>query len=297
MQPQNIRLIIVSGLSGSGKSIALHTLEDEGFYCIDNLPAEFVHTLSEKLAEGSSSFGSKVAVSIDIRSLSQIPSTETTFNLASILARLRQGRVETDVVFIEADPATLTRRYSEARRPHPLTYRASTLEQAIEIERDCLEDILMNTNLKINTTNLNHHQLGEVIRSRLCGENKKPSLLIQSFGYNKGLPPESDFVFDVRCLLNPYWEPRLRKMTGCDAEVVRFLESNDASHALFRQILNFVEGWSDLPGKNPRSSLTLSIGCTGGQHRSVYMVECLYAALKKQSRYCLTKHHRELASI
>ncbi len=290
-----MRLIIVSGLSGAGKSIALHALEDEGFYCIDNLPAEFMHALADKLTRGESDLGDKIAVSMDIRSLGHPPNAAVKFNLKPILTRLRRAGVDAGVVFIEADAATLLRRYGEVRRPHPLAHAGNTLEQAIKLERACLDEILMNTDLKINTTDLNHHQLGAHVRSRLCGESGKPALLVQSFGYKKGVPPDSDFVFDVRCLLNPYWEPQLRELTGRDAAVSEFLESDAGCNALFEQLLNFIETWFDRFAKNPRSCLTLSVGCTGGQHRSVYMVERLYAALAAQSKYRLSKHHRELS--
>ncbi len=286
-----MRLIIVSGLSGAGKSIALHTLEDEGFYCIDNLPAEFVHILAEKIARNELNFGDNVAVGVDIRSVGKTPA----FNIEPVLSHLKRAQVETSVVFMEADEVVLLRRYSEARRPHPLAHKSSTLEEAIDLERSQLDSILMHTDLKIDTTNLNQHQLGVHIRSRLCGESKKLSVLIQSFGYKKGVPLDSDFVFDVRCLLNPYWKPELRKMTGHDPEVVKFLESDASCAALFEQICNFIKTWLDRFEKEPRSCLTLSIGCTGGQHRSVYMVERLYAVLADDPKYRLAKHHRELS--
>ena len=286
-----MRLFIVSGFSGAGKSVTLHTLEDQGFYCIDNLPAELMHTLAEKLVRGELDLGGNIAVGIDIRSLYKT----SEFNIRPILSHLEEGKVTTSVIFIVAEKTALLRRYSEARRPHPLAHKADTLEKAIELERRCLDNILMHTDIKIDTTDLNQHQLVAHIRERLGVGDGKVSALIQSFGYKKGVPLDSDFVFDVRCLVNPYWETELRKMTGLDPAVKNFLESDPACNPLFGHILDFMETWLDRFAKNRVSSLTLSIGCTGGQHRSVYMVERLHTALAKHPEYRLTKHHRELS--
>ena len=295
-----MRLIIISGLSGAGKSVALHALEDEGFYCMDNIPAEFVHAIAEKLTARESRLGDRVAISMDVRNLGELLKDEALpnppFSLEPTLVQLGKSGIETSVVFIEADQETLLRRYSEVRRPHPLAHKAGTIEQAIEMERNCFEEILMNADLRINTTSFNHYQLRTLVRSQLCGESGKLALLIQSFGYKKGLPPGSDFVFDVRCLLNPYWEPGLREMTGRDAAVAQFLEADADCNALFNQILGFIDTWPERFAKDSRGNLTLSIGCTGGRHRSVYMVERLHAALKKRSKYRLNKLHRELPS-
>ena len=289
-----MKLIIVSGLSGAGKSVVLHTLEDEGFYCIDNLPAQFINTLLEQITRNDLNLGDKIAMSMDIRSLGKIQNNKPTFDIGAVLARLRDHAVDAHVIFVEANQAILLRRYGELRRPHPLAHQADTLEQAITLERRHLDDVLRHASLKIDTSNLNLHQLRQLIRSRVCEESKKPSVLIQSFGYKKGMPLDSDFVFDIRCLLNPYWKPELRELTGLDTPVVEFLESDDTCNALFEQLYGFIKTWLGRFEREPRSRLTLSIGCTGGQHRSVYMVERLYAALAHQSGHHLSKYHREL---
>ena len=284
-----MKLVIISGLSGAGKSVALHALEDEGFHCIDNLPAKLLRLLTEKLASDALGLGNKVAVSVDIRSLDKTPG----FDLGPILAHLREEGVETDVIFIKADEATLLRRYSEALRLHPLSHKADTLKEAIELERRRLDDTLRHADLIVDTTELDHRRLGERLRAQVGDGQSKLSVLVQSFGYKKGVPPDSDFVFDVRCLLNPYWEPRLRHLTGRDAEVAAFLESDAACDTLFDQLLGFVTSWIERFEKGFRNHLTLSIGCTGGQHRSVYLAERLHAALSERGNCRVNKYHRE----
>ena len=286
-----MRLTIVSGVSGAGKSVALHALEDDGFYCIDNLPVALMLELVEKIARGELDLNDDVAVSMDIRSLGKT----TAFSIKPILERLRKESVETTVIFLEADENTLLRRYSEARRPHPMARESKTLREAIGLERACLDEVLTHTDLRIDTTELNQWQLGEHIRSRLRLGGKKLPVLIQSFGYKKGVPLDSDFVFDARCLPNPHWNPELREMTGCDAPVVKFLEADPGCDALFEQIRTFVENWLQRFGKTPKACLTLSIGCTGGQHRSVYVVERLYSTMAGSKEYRVSKNHRELS--
>lgn len=285
-----MRLVIVSGVSGAGKSIALHALEDDGFYCIDNLPVVLMLELVEKITRGELDLDDNVAVSMDIRSLGKAPA----FGIASMLDRLRKEEVETTVIFLEADENTLLRRYSEARRPHPLAFKSTTIKKAIGLERACLDEVLTHTDLRIDTTELNQWQLGEHLRSRLRLGDKKLPVLIQSFGYKKGVPLDSDFVFDVRCLPNPHWRPELREMTGRDERVIGFLEADPGCDALFKQIRTFVEDWLERFGKTPKACLTLSIGCTGGQHRSVYIAERLYAAMAGSKEYRVSKNHREL---
>ncbi len=284
-----MKLIIVSGVSGAGRSVALHALEDDGFYCIDSLPVVFMLELVEKMTRGELDLGD-VAVSMDIRSLGKTPA----FGIEPMLERLRKEGVETTVVFLEADENTLLRRYSEARRPHPLAHKSKTIKEAIALERACLDEILTHTDLRIDTSELNQWQLGEHLRSRLRFGDKKLPVLIQSFGYKKGVPLDSDFVFDVRCLPNPHWRPELREMTGRDEQVVNFLEADPGCNVLFKQIQTFIESWLGRFGKTPKACLTLSIGCTGGQHRSVYIVERLHAAMAGGKEYRVSKNHREL---
>lgn len=287
-----MRLIIVSGLSGSGKSVALDTLEDEGFYCIDNLPPGLLVPLVEQLHASSNPHYQSVAVGIDARS-----DTRELSRLPEYLDRLDAlAGVELEIVFLHAEVNTLIRRYSETRRRHPLSQDGRPLMDAIEIERELLAPIGERADLTIETTQRTLHQLRALLRERLLStERAGLSLLFQSFGFKNGLPADTDFVFDVRCLPNPHWEPALRALTGRDEAVIAYLESEPVVDTMFEAIKAFLEQWLPAFHAEGRTYMTVSIGCTGGQHRSVYMVERLTTAFS-DAYHSATCRHRELGA-
>lgn len=282
-------LIIVSGLSGSGKSIALGTLEDCGYYCIDNLPVQLIQPFASDLSGQSRPF-EKTAISIDCRNLS---GDQKLFSQA--LATLHQFGIGWRILFLTADTETLLKRYSETRRRHPLSQLANLpLAEAIERERELLEPIVACADLVIDTSHTNIHQLRQQVRNRLGEQNNlRLSLCFTSFGFKHGIPLDADFVFDARCLPNPHWEPRLRPLTGRDPEVKRYLESQPETTRFMDQIQQFLTHWLPVFETQNRSYLTVAIGCTGGQHRSVYLVEKL-GELFADSEYSVIIRHREL---
>ncbi len=285
-----MKLIIVTGLSGSGKSTALHTLEDLGYYCIDNLPTPLLQALATEMAGQQGTMYDHTAVGIDARnhssSLQQLP---------KMVREIRDSGITCEIIFLEANDETLIRRFSETRRKHPLTSDELPLAEAIRQERSLLEPFLQDTGLRIDTTHTNQHELRDIIRNRLNDRREKEiSLLFQSFGFKHGVPHDVDFMFDARCLPNPHWDQRLRHLSGRDAEVGEFLESNPMVHQLQEDIATFLEKWIPPFEDDGRSYLTVAIGCTGGQHRSVYLVEQLATHFRNQGRRILTRH-RELS--
>jgi UPF0042 nucleotide-binding protein len=284
-----MKLIIVSGLSGSGKSIALETLEDCGYYCIDNLPVGLIESfIRQAVQEGQSTF-QRTAISLDARnqtgSFAQFPAT---LDLAS-----RFG-IQTQVLFLQAESDTLLKRFSETRRKHPLTNATHPLSEAIEMERKLLEPVASRAHLLIDTTYTNVHQLRELIRNRVGAKrDAMMSLYFLSFGYKNGIPLDTDFLFDVRCLPNPHWEPALRPKTGRDREVIEFLERIPEVQGYLDDTTHFLQRWVPQFAAENRSYLTVAIGCTGGQHRSVYIVESLAARFHSDA-YDLLVRHRDL---
>ncbi len=284
-----MNLVIVSGLSGSGKSIALETLEDCGFYCIDNLPVVLFESFIRKALIGGEPALKKAAIGIDARnqsaSLAQFPST---------LELADQFGIECRILFLQAESGTLLKRFSETRRKHPLTDSAHPLSEAIELERKLLEPVASRANLLIDTTYTNVHQLRELIRGRIgMKRDNLMSLYFLSFGHKNGIPLDADFVFDARCLPNPHWEPALRAKTGKDPEVIEFLERVEDVKSYLEDIVRLLERWIPRFEAENRSYLTVAIGCTGGQHRSVYLVEAL-ANRFRSSNYDLLVRHRDL---
>jgi UPF0042 nucleotide-binding protein len=285
-----VRLIIVSGLSGSGKSVALHTLEDLGFYCIDNLPLFLLRELAHGLEEAASPQMTRTAVGIDARN-----QPERLGEVPELVADLRGRGVECHVLYLEASPESLIKRFSETRRKHPLTAENRSLAEAIKLERTLLAPILDIADLRIDTTHTNVHQL----RDRVLGHfqqstPRQVSLLIQTFGFKQGVPRDVDFVIDVRCLPNPHWQPHLRPQTGRDPEVACFLEESPEVAEMVQDLSRFFERWVPRFEADGRSYLTIAIGCTGGQHRSVYVGERLrdhFAALGRK----VMLRHRELS--
>ena len=285
-----MKLIIVSGLSGSGKSIALETLEDCGYYCIDNLPVALLDAFVHQSMITNQRPFQKTALGMDARSqsetISQFPATR------KIIAKLG---IEVEVIYLQAEPATLLKRFSETRRRHPLTDRTHSLSEAIELERALLEPLAREADLLIDTTYSNVHQLRELIHSRVDAKaNRLMSLFFQSFGFKNGIPLDTDFLFDARFLPNPHWEPALRNKTGKDAEVIEFLQLSEDVNSYLLDITTLLDRWIPRFEAENRSYLTVSIGCTGGQHRSVYLIEELGRHFR-DSPYNILVRHRELA--
>lgn len=285
-----MRLIIVSGLSGSGKSVALHTLEDEGFYCIDNLPPGLLLPLTEQLLDSELSLYERVAVGIDARSGSGVLD-----RFSETVAKLRSdSRVDLEILFLHTDRDTLLKRFSETRRKHPLSQQGMPLIEAIEAERTLLSPISEQADLSVETSNLTLHQLRARLRERLLPEQSTGlSILFQSFGFKNGVPADTDFTFDVRCLPNPHWEQRLRMRTGEDREVVEYLQRHSEVEDMFDSIRGFLDRWIPAFEREGRSYLTVSVGCTGGQHRSVYLVNRLKTHFEEHP-WNLSVRHREL---
>ena len=285
-----MKLLIVSGLSGSGKSVALHTLEDLGFYCIDNLPLFLLGELARGLETESGRQMAKTAVGIDARN-----QPERLVEVPELVRGLRARQVDCRVLYLDAETETLIARFSETRRKHPLTADNRPLAEAIALERTLLEPILGEAELRIDTTHTNLHQLRDRIREHLIeGHSRQVALLIQTFGFKHGIPHDVDFVLDVRCLPNPHWQPDLRSLTGRDEAVARFLETSPEVKEMEADLTGFFERWIPRFEADGRSYLTIAIGCTGGQHRSVYMGERLHRHFAVQGRKVMLRH-RELS--
>lgn len=284
------RLAIVTGLSGSGKSVALHTLEDEGFYCIDNLPANLLPDVIDKLLASKLDLYDRLAIGIDMRS-----ERESADGLLELLKNVRQRKnLKVEVLFLDTDRSMLVTRFSETRRKHPLSTRDLPLITAIDEEARLLDSVKQEADMVIDTTALNLHELRDIIRTHLLSKSSALlSLIFQSFGFKHGTPASSDFMFDVRCLPNPYWEPDLRGFTGRDAPIISFLEQQPEVEAMYLDIRDFTTRWLPYFEAENRSYLTVSIGCTGGRHRSVYLASRLTAHFSTE-RDNVSIRHREL---
>lgn len=263
-----MRLIVVSGQSGAGKSVALRVLEDLWYYCVDNLPVNLLSDFVESVRE----INQNVAVSIDIRNLPKEPQlvTETLEQLEAATD------IDVNVLFLDASKQTLLKRYSETRRIHPLSIGQEklSLEQAIDLEKTLLTPLAEQASIVIDSSDCNLYELSEKVRFKVEGKEKQELIIVfQSFGFKYGLPSDADYVFDVRFLPNPHWEPALRPLTGLDAPIHSFLEKHSEVLELKQQIQGFVEQWLPMLEKNNRSYLTVAIGCTGGKHRSVYLTQ------------------------
>ncbi|MFP4062574.1 MAG: RNase adapter RapZ [Halochromatium sp.] len=287
-----MELIIISGLSGAGKSVALRTLEDVGFVCIDNLPLFLLHDLAlglkETRPEGGDGRGG-TAIGIDARSgpelLEQVP---------GVVEALEAQGIRIRVIFLDADTPTLVSRFSETRRKHPLTNAERPLAEAIELERRLLEPLRRTATTQIDTSYTNVHELRELVRGNLNRKGRaRAPLLLQSFGFKNGLPAAVDFVFDVRCLPNPHWQPALRALTGLDPEVAAFLEAAPEAIRMRDDLIAFLDRWVPSFENDGRSYLTIGVGCTGGRHRSVFMVAALQRHFEAQGHQVLVRH-REL---
>ncbi len=284
-----MKLVIVSGLSGSGKSIALETLEDCGYYCIDNLPVSLLQAFLDTAAAPGQDAFKKTALSIDARN--QSASLE---HFPDSIGAAREQGINCQVLFLKAENDTLLKRFSETRRKHPLTGTLRSLAEAIEMERVLLGPVCSQADVLIDTTHTNVRQLRDLVRARVeSGNNQFMSLYFLSFGFKNGIPLDADFVFDVRCLPNPHWQPSLRPKTGRDPEVVEFLENSPDVQNYLDELFGFLHRWIPRFQAENRSYLTIAVGCTGGQHRSVYLVEKLARCFVDQSCDVLVRH-REL---
>jgi len=282
-----MRLIIVSGLSGSGKSVALNLLEDLNFYCIDNVPAALLDTVITELVATADSIYDNLAVGVDARNRSA-----DLKSLPELVRDLRKRNIHCEVIFLHADDNILLKRYSETRRKHPLSDKGLSLADAIATERELLGPIIDSAELVFDTTRTNVHELRKTIRERVAQRGEPElSILIESFGFKHGLPSDADFVFDLRCLPNPYWEIQLRQLTGRDRPVIEYLDSKDSVQSMYADILAFFEKWIPQYMDFNRNYLTVALGCTGGQHRSVYLTEKLAAELKQKFNHVLTRHN------
>ncbi|MDA0225387.1 MAG: RNase adapter RapZ [Proteobacteria bacterium] len=277
-----MQLILVSGLSGAGKSIALRVLEDEGYYCVDNLPATLLADVATFLAEAGHD---RIALSVDARSaaLAALPDR---------LAQLRDRGVACQVLFLEADPATLVRRFSETRRRHPLAGNGCTLAEAIERERSLLAGIAT-LGHRLDTSGTPPQALRRWVKDLLGLGRVAPLMLVESFSFREGLPVDADWVVDVRMLPNPHYEAALAPLTGQDAPVIEFLEREPTVGQLVADLLGFIERWLPEIVRENRSTLTMAVGCTGGRHRSVYVAERLAAGLRTHGEVLV--RHRALA--
>ncbi|TXL00097.1 RNase adaptor protein RapZ [Methylococcaceae bacterium HT1] len=284
-----MKLLILTGLSGSGKSIALDTLEDCGFCCIDNLPIKLLDDFVSNVMLQDQSIYSKTAIGIDARNQS-----ESLYAFGDKLAFIREQGIQCDVIFMQAEDSVLLKRYSETRRRHPLTNLHLSLKEAIKIEKDILKPIAKGADLIVDTSRTHYHQLRQLIRDYVqIGEVQKISIQTQSFGFKHGIPLDVDFVFDARCLPNPYWNPDLRGFTGKDQKVIDFLQSETIVTEFFQDISTFLERWIPRFEQENRSYLTVAIGCTGGQHRSVFLIDRL-ARYFQSKAFNVIVRHREI---
>jgi len=289
-----MKLVIISGLSGSGKTVALHTLEDENYYCVDNLPIGLLPQFVDRILSRKVQLYDEIAVGIDARSDSEDLRDFNTI-LEWIKNRDTETKIEIEIIYIQAELDTLIKRFSDTRRKHPLTRKGLPLSEAIEVERNLLRDVATAANLYVDTTYTNIHELRSYIKERVVKRKKNNlSLMFHSFGFKNGAPADSDFVFDVRCLPNPHWEPNLRALTGQDSDVIAFLQGQEEVHQMLEYIKNYLNFVIPKFAEQNRYYLTVSIGCTGGQHRSVFIAETLHDDYRDQFEN-VSIHHRELS--
>ena len=287
-----MQLFLISGLSGSGKSVALKVLEDSGHYCVDNLPAELLSTLIDNLQQSGNT---RIAVSIDVRSGASVQ------QLPTHIEHLKQRGMDVRLLFLDAQTDTLVKRFSETRRRHPLSDATSqagskqglTLPECVQRERELLTEI-GNIGHHIDTSGLGANALRDRVLDFMSIDRARLTLLFQSFGFKNGIPLDADFVFDVRCLPNPHYDTALRPLTGRDDAVVQFLESISSVKKMYADIRDFIESWLPEFIADNRSYLTIALGCTGGQHRSVYLAEKLAQHFGNQQQVLL--RHRELGN-
>ena len=283
-----MKLTIISGRSGSGKSTVLHVLEDLGYYCIDNLPASLLPALANRISEDGNDLP-LVAVSIDARNVS-----EDLEKVPEILIELKNTQISTQILFLDANSKTLLRRFNESRRKHPLSTETIGLREAINFESDLLEHISLLASLTIDTSSMSLQTLRQTVKEQFLGnQSSATALLFQSFGFKHGVPVDADIVYDVRCLPNPYWDASLRSLTGLDKPVADFLGADAEVTEMLADISHFLVKWLPNFEANNRSYITIAVGCTGGQHRSVYLCERLSQAFAEKLANVQVRH-REL---
>lgn len=285
-----MKLIIVSGMSGSGKSVALNVLEDLGYYCIDNLPLGLISAFALQLSDEAYAQMDKFAIGIDARNVA-----DQLAKFPEVLTSLQQMGIECETFFLQAQSESLVKRFSETRRKHPLSDDQTPLGEALKHEYRLLEPIHDSADLLIDTTHTNIHQLRDIIVNRVASKGSRSmSILLLSFGFKHSTPTDADYIFDVRCLPNPHWIPELRASTGMDANVQDYLEQHKSVADMYEDIRSFLLRWIPEFIANNRSYMTIAIGCTGGQHRSVYMTERLASSLLQQYPQVMIRH-RELS--
>ncbi|MEK9647940.1 MAG: RNase adapter RapZ [Gammaproteobacteria bacterium] len=281
-----MKLIVISGRSGSGKSTCLHVLEDIGYYCVDNIPASMLGTLTERISKDLNPEFQQVAVSIDARNVSK-----DLEQFPAIFEQLENTEIERQIIFLDANDNTLLKRFSETRRKHPLTSKDIGLMEAIKKERELLAPIIMLANLTIDTSSLSLHKLRDTVRNRVYDcDTAVMAVQFQSFGYKHGVPADADIVFDVRCLPNPYWVIQLRGLTGLQQEVIEYLDGQEEVQEMLGDISSFLKKWLPKFDANNRSYITIAIGCTGGQHRSIYLCEKLKSHFESETMSVQVRH-------
>ena len=285
----NGNVIIVSGLSGSGKSVALRTLEDLGYHCIDNLPAHLLPALVADI-DRNDARRTKIAVSIDVRNM-----TNDLSLIGQLLSQVNHAGYSTRLAFFDTEDAVLIKRFSDTRRRHPLSMGGLALSDAIAQERKQLRPLVALADWVIDTSQLNVHQLRKRVLDEVQGQTQNTvSLLFESFAYKKGVPADADFVFDARCLPNPHWTPALRPLSGKDQAVQDFFSADKMSRDYLKQVMDFIDTWLPRFESESRSYLTVAFGCTGGRHRSVYLAETLAKHCNSLGRDKVMVYHREL---
>ena len=292
MKKYKSKLIIVTGLSGSGKSVALHSLEDQGYFCIDNLSPNMIINMLDKIKNPKEKVYEKVAISIDIRSIKLEKGFKESIDL--LYRKLNSLNIQTTTLFLHSSIKVLISRFNATRRLHPLTNTKINLKDAILKEISIMQDLKENSDLIIDTDQLLPLDLKRQITSKISfvRDNKDILIQIQSFGYKNNIPDDSDFVFDVRCLKNPFWNEHLRLLSGKDLKVKNFIKKDRLALEMENNIVKFLNKWIPQFLKSDRNYLTVSIGCTGGQHRSVYITEKVSITLRK--KYNILVKHRDI---
>ncbi len=281
-----MKLFLVSGLSGAGKSVTLDMLEDLGFYCVDNIPAALLRPLVDLTLSSQEDIYRQIAIGVDARN-----GAADISSLPGVVAKLRSDGVPCEILFLYADEQVLIKRYSETRRRHPLSAGDVSLQDALAGEKRLLAPLSEAADIVIDTSSTTVHELRKLVRQRVTGhQSGKFSLLFVSFGFKHGIPDNADFVFDVRCLPNPYWESALRPATGLDAPVGEFLAGHNSVTGMIDDIGSFISRWLEPIKDGNRSYLTVAVGCTGGRHRSVYVVEQLADRFRKDFPEVLVRH-------
>lgn len=290
MKGSDNNIVLLSGLSGSGKSVAIKALEDLGFFCIDNLSPIMIVDLISSICKSKESTYNKIAISIDIRSIKMDKNPKD--SIEKLYESLKKMKMKNSTIFLHSSSKVLISRFNATRRLHPLANNKLDLQSALNKESEIMQDLKENASLIIDTDNLLPNELKkEIINSVKFIKNKNDILIqLQSFGYKNNIPNNSDFVFDVRCLKNPFWQKKLRILSGKNMDVIKFIESDESAITMEKSIISFLSKWIPKFIKNDRHYMTISIGCTGGQHRSVYMVEKVYRQLMQKYNNILIKH-------